>query len=128
MKLIDNVPAFPLTDTRGRPVVDAARQRVTESMVTFLLTLAGDPGFIAGLDYIASAAYMRDFCEQTRKQESLKHIAIREEAWGRIVAVLRAPRLRIESTTLHCYHDLIQAILNATEPPEVAEAPDQAAE
>jgi hypothetical protein len=128
MKLIHNAPAFQLTDTRGRPVVDASRQPVTESVVTFLLTLAGDPGFIAGLDYIASAEYVRLFCEQVSAQQGLGQVALQDDRWERIVKVLRAPRLRIESTTLHCYHDLIQAILNATEPPEVAEAPDQAAE
>lgn len=125
MKLIQNIPAFKLTDTRGRPVIDGTtRQPVMESMASFLLTLAGDPGFIKGFDFIQSAAYVKGFCSHVTAQSAATNIELDGDAHERIVAVLRAPRARIESTTLHCYHDLIQAILNATdaEPEPLAHA------
>jgi hypothetical protein len=126
---IPNLPAIQITDTRGRPAVDqATKSKMVESMISFVLGLAADPGFISGLSLVEAATYMRGFVDHMRSIDlKAEWIDVAPGSHARLVAVLNKPQGQIATATLHCYHDFIQAILTATSAPPVTEVA-QAAE
>lgn len=110
---IANLPEKPLTDPRGRPIVDQARRPLTESMMTYLLGLSGDVSFVKGLNYVDSCDTAARFVAGVRAQEKDRFISLPEKFYQRIIGVLNNPTARFESQTLHCYAELNAAIMGA---------------